>query len=204
MNNVTFSNLHNTFRISDTSTKWGLGERFQEKFRVTDGKWTLWNRDKPWKIDRGLTGLSDQTYGFQPLYLARNKQSKLYHLLYFKNTYGMLVEVTKDGNDLFYHSVGGPIHFLILLGKENPEDVLEQYHDYIGPSHIPPFWSMGYHQCRWKYKSAQVLDDVVRKFKESDVPIDVIWSDLDYMDQNMIFTVNPYTHGNGKLNKIMK
>lgn len=53
INNMTFSNLHNTFVVEDQSTKWGLGERFQEKFRVVDGKWTLWNRDKPWKIDRG-------------------------------------------------------------------------------------------------------------------------------------------------------
>lgn len=63
---------------------------------------------------------------------------------------------------------------------------------------------MGYHQCRWGYKSADALDEVVRKFKEHDLPIDVIWSDLEYMDQKMIFTVNPHTHGGGRLNKIMK
>ena len=90
--------MHNSFRVSDASTKWGLGERFQSKFRVTDGKWTLWNRDKPWKVDRGQMSVSDQTYGFQPVYLARNQGSKLHHLVYFKNTFGLLIEITKNTN----------------------------------------------------------------------------------------------------------
>ena len=49
---------------------------------------------------------------------------------------------------------------------------------------------MGYHQCRWGYKTGAVLIEVLNKFKEHDLPIDTIWSDLDYMDRKMIFTVN--------------
>jgi alpha-glucosidase (family GH31 glycosyl hydrolase) len=195
--------MHNSFKIVDHSTKWGLGERFQSKFKITDGKWTLWNRDKPWKIDRGIPGTSDQTYGFQPIYLARNTESKKHHLVYFKNTYGLLVDVSNKGNQLQYNSVGGPIHFIIIVGEESPEKVIQQYHDFIGPSLVPPFWSMGYHQCRWGYKTADKLIEVLTKFKENDLPIDTIWSDLDYMDKKMIFTVNTYTHGD-KLNKLIK
>lgn len=164
VNNLTFSSLHNTFRVVDPSTKWGLGERFQTRFKVVDGKWTLWNRDKPWKVDHGATGISDQTYGFQPVYLAREKTSKKYHLVYFKNTFGLLIEVSKEGEELFYHSVGGNLHFLIVIGQSDPEEVLERYHGYIGPAHIPPFWSMGYHQCRWGYVSVDAQEEVVKKF----------------------------------------
>ena len=196
--------MHNSFTIIDTSTKWGLGERFQAKFRVTEGKWTIWNRDRPFAIDRGANGQNGQTYGHQPVYLAREKHSKLYHMVYFKNTFGMLIDVQKDENELIYHSVGGNLHFIIVLGQENPEYVLERYHEYIGASHIPPFWSLGYHQCRWGYKTIGALNEVLTKFKENDLPIDTIWSDLDYMDRKMIFTVNPNTHGtNGGLNKMM-
>ena len=49
---------------------------------------------------------------------------------------------------------------------------------------------MGYHQCRWGYHTVDVLTDVLNKFKENDLPIDTIWSDLDYMDKKMIFTVS--------------
>lgn len=164
INSVTFSNLHNTFKVVDHSIKWGLGERFQDRFRVVDGKWTLWNRDKPWKIDKGHSGLSDQTYGFQPVYLAREKSTKLYHLMYFKNTFGLLVEASSDGEELMYNSVGGNLHFVIVIGQKDPEELLERYHDFIGPSHIPPFWSMGFHMCRWGYVTVEQKEEVVKKF----------------------------------------
>ena len=62
---------------------------------------------------------------------------------------------------------------------------------------------MGYHQCRWGYESAEKLVEVVSKLDELMIPIDTIWSDLEYMDKKMIFTVNPKTHGD-KLNTMMK
>lgn len=65
--------MHAKFIVRDESVKWGLGERFQRHFEVTDGSWTLWNRDRPWKIDEGRKGDSQQTYGHQPVYLARQK-----------------------------------------------------------------------------------------------------------------------------------
>ena len=42
------------------------------------------------------------------------------------------------------------------------------------------------------------------KFKQNDLPVDTIWSDLDYMDKKMIFTVNKNTHGGQKLNRMMR
>jgi alpha-glucosidase (family GH31 glycosyl hydrolase) len=149
--------LNNQFTVTDSSDKWGLGERFQDRFKVTNGHWTIWNRDKPWKIDQGLQGLSDQTYGHQPVYLAKERASGLYHLVYFKNTFGILLDIVKNSDEINYHSVGGNIHFVIILGQSDPEDVLERYHEYIGRGHIPPFWSLGFHQCRWGYRDTNAL-----------------------------------------------
>ena len=95
---LTFQPGHTTFTVHDQSVKWGFGERFQRRFHVADGRWTIWNRDKPWKIDEGRGGVSEQTYGHHPLYLARSRQSKLYHLAYFKNTHGLLVESNSNSN----------------------------------------------------------------------------------------------------------
>lgn len=66
-----------------------MGERFQSNFAIQDGSWTIWNRDRPWEIDGGLFGRSAQTYGHQPVYLARETKTKKFHLIYFKNTYGL-------------------------------------------------------------------------------------------------------------------
>lgn len=51
INEVNFKYLLNRFVVVDEAVKWGLGERFQRSFDIKDGKWTIWNRDKPWKID---------------------------------------------------------------------------------------------------------------------------------------------------------
>lgn len=65
------SSDHIEIETKDVSHKWGMGERFQKKFAITDGIWTIWNRDRPFEIDNGKFGRSGQTYGHQPVYLAR-------------------------------------------------------------------------------------------------------------------------------------
>jgi hypothetical protein len=38
-----------------------MGERLQEGFRIKDGKWTIFNKDRGEAID---TGIGIQTYGY--------------------------------------------------------------------------------------------------------------------------------------------
>ena len=71
-----------------------------------------------------MNGISENTYGFQPVYLARSKTSKIYHLVYFKNTFGLLLDISHEADELFFHSVGGNMQFIIILGDHDPEPVL--------------------------------------------------------------------------------
>jgi hypothetical protein len=75
-------------------------------------------------IDNGAVGVSEQTYGHHPLYLAREKTSKLHHLIYFKNTNGLQIESKNNSSELVYHSIGGHIHFIIIVGDLDPEPLL--------------------------------------------------------------------------------
>jgi hypothetical protein len=52
----------------DTPYIYGLGERFEQGFRKTEGKWTIFNRDRGQVIDKGE---GKQTYGYYPVYFAR-------------------------------------------------------------------------------------------------------------------------------------
>lgn len=37
------------------------------------------------------------------------------------------------------------------------------------------------HQCRWGYKNSSMLKDVIKGYENNDIPLDTIWSDIDYM-----------------------
>jgi alpha-glucosidase (family GH31 glycosyl hydrolase) len=100
--------------------------------------------------------------------------------------------------------VGGNTHFIILVGGEDPEELLKSYHEYIGKAHIPPFWSMGYHQSRWGYRSLETVEKVVSLFQEYEIPLDTFWLDLDYMLNKKIFTVDEISYPPEDLNELMK
>jgi alpha-glucosidase (family GH31 glycosyl hydrolase) len=95
---------------------------------------------------------SGQTYGHQPVYIAKSSSSPNFHLVYLKNTHGFNLQSSEQSKKLKYNIVGGHIHFIIILGT-NPEELVKQYHNYIGPAMVPPFWSLGYHQSRWGYRN---------------------------------------------------
>lgn len=100
------------------------------------------------------------------------------------------MNVEKIGTKIVYHVVDGDPHFLLFIGETEPERLLKRFHMYIGSGHIPPFWAMGWHQCRWGYKNISYLENVVANYRKHDIPLDTIWTDLDYMIDKQDFTVD--------------
>jgi alpha-glucosidase (family GH31 glycosyl hydrolase) len=45
---------------------------------------------------------------------------------------------------------------------------------------------------------------VIKKYNENDIPLDTFWSDLEYMDKKMIFTINENSHPSKEINALMK
>lgn len=74
------------------------------------------------------------------------------------------------------------LDFYIFLGP-GPEQVLQQYHAVIGLPAMVPYWSLGYHQCKWGYRTLGALQEVMEGYRQAGVPLEVIWSDIDYMDR---------------------
>ena len=115
----------------------------------------------------------------------------------------MQIEATRDSDQLAFNSLGGNIHLILICSGKDPEKVIEQYHSFIGASHIPPFWSLGFHQSRWGYRSVDRLKEVAAEFRYHKLPLDCIWTDLDYMKSSQIFTVDELKFPSSELYNLM-
>jgi alpha-glucosidase (family GH31 glycosyl hydrolase) len=172
----------------DSDYIYGIGERFLNSFRKTDGKWTVFNRDRGQVIDKG-EGL--QTYGYYPFYMLRERGA-LFHINYFRSSNALdIIKSTKDNKHYLTNKViGGILDFRFFLGEQSPEGTLEKMNLYMGRSIVPPFWSFGFHQCRWGYKNVDALENVLQNYEKNDLPLDSIWSDIDYMIDYEDFTID--------------
>ena len=171
-----------------TPNIYGFGER-NYKFKMgPTGLYTIWARDKPDVVETG--NRNGHVYGHHPVYLMKEK-SQNWHIAFFRSSNAMEIEI-RDGKTIRYRVAGGIIDLVFFLGDKMPETPIKMYHDYIGKWVMMPFWAMGYHQSRWGYRNLGTLKHVVGKFRELDIPIDVIWSDLDYMQDKEDFTINQH------------
>ena len=90
---------------------------------------------------------------------------------------------------LFGAEQGQPDLF-ILVGPSLAELTRKLQH-LVGTTPLPPAWALGYHQCRWGYKSSDELEELDRQFSAHQIPCDGLWVDIDYMVDYKVFTIHP-------------
>nr|CAD7395425.1 unnamed protein product [Timema cristinae] len=92
-----------------------------------------------------------------------------------------------------FRTIGGILDLYFFLGP-TPSDVVTQYTDVIGKPFMPPFWGLGFHLCRYGYKTLTETKEVWNRTRAAGIPLDVQWNDLDYMAHSSDFTYNQTTY----------
>ena len=58
-----------------------------------------------------------------------------------------------------------------------------------------PQWALGWHHSRQGIRSIGEMGQIVQNFTDYNLPLDAIWSDVDYMSNYDVFTVDPIYYG---------
>eukprot|EP01006_Ploeotia_vitrea_P029201 TRINITY_DN61783_c0_g1_i1.p1 TRINITY_DN61783_c0_g1~~TRINITY_DN61783_c0_g1_i1.p1 ORF type:complete len:752 (-),score=444.51 TRINITY_DN61783_c0_g1_i1:1437-3473(-) len=147
----------------------------------------MWNRDDPTPIDQNA-------YGDHPFFLELRAKG-MAHGAFLRNSNGLDVTVNGgvDPGVLKFRIIGGVVDMFVFAGP-SPKDVVQQYHEIIGRPYLPPYWSLGWHQCRYGYPSIDYVEEVVANYSKAKIPLDTIWNDIDHMDKYMDFTFDPVNY----------
>jgi len=143
----------------------GLGEKSGLLAR-RGGVYTMWNSDKPcYCIDE------DPLYKSIPFFLS----SKRYGI-FFDNSWKTTFDFT--GRKTYTFSAeGGEMIYYIITG-EDYKDVLGKYIALTGKPIMPPRWALGFSQCRGYYTREDLALEVARRFRELQIPCDIIYQDI--------------------------
>ncbi len=80
--------------------------------------------------------------------------------------------------------------YLYVIDGDSPYDIVKQFRKIIGRSYIPPKFAFGYGQSRWGYKTKDDFRSVAKGYRENQIPLDMIYMDIDYMQDYKDFTLN--------------
>lgn len=85
----------------------------------------------------------------------------------------------------------GPPFRVIVIEKESPQELVKALAELTGKIELPPLWALGYQQCKFSYFPDSKVKEIAYEFRKRNIPCDVIWMDIDYMQSFKVFTFNP-------------
>ncbi|XP_006746626.1 maltase-glucoamylase, intestinal [Leptonychotes weddellii] len=162
---------------------YGFGETEHTAFR-RDLNWHTWgmfSRDQP-------PGYKKNSYGVHPYYMALEEDGSAHGVLLLNSN---AMDVTfQPLPALTYRTIGGILDFYVFLGP-TPELVTQQYTELIGRPVMVPYWSLGFQLCRYGYQNDSEIASLYDEMVAAQIPYDVQYSDIDYMERQLDFTLSP-------------
>ncbi len=136
-------------------------------------------------LDNPLYGKADQLYQTHPWVIGLRPDGSAFGV-YFDSTW--LAELDLRSGILYSVTENAPAFPVMVLEAKSPQELMTMLADLIGTISMPPRWSLGYQQCRWSYYPDARAREIADTFRAKQIPCDVIWFDIHYMDEYRIFS----------------
>lgn len=166
---------------------YGFGEVEHPSFRhdLNWHTWGMFTRDQP-------PGYKLSSYGFHPYHMALEDESHAHGVLLLNSN---AMDVTLQPTPaLTYRTIGGILDFYMFLGP-TPEVATRQYHEVIGRPVMPPYWALGFQLSRYGYKNTTEIQELYEAMVAAQIPYDIQYTDIDYMDRQLDFTIDDEFRG---------
>ena len=179
---------------------YGLGEH-TDPFRLPTTRYTrtLLNRDAYGNP------AGENLYGSFPIYLDHRNNGKT-HGVYLLNSNGMdiKIDLTADNEQyLEYNTLGGVLDLYFVAGPK-PIEVARHFNDVFATPNQMPYWGLGYHQCRNGMQDVYEVAEVVANYSAADIPLETMWTDIDYMDRGKVFSLDPDRYPFEKVQQLVR
>ena len=170
-----------TIHVGEGVDLYGTGE-VTGPLKRNGRKISLWNIDTPaYGVDGG-----SHLYQSHPWVMGLRADGSAFGII-ADNTWRQTISTDQD---VVFES-DGPAFRVVIIERPNVQQLMQALADLTGHMELPPLWSLGYHQCRHTYYPDGRVLEVADLLRKHQIPSDVIWMDIDYMDGYRIFTFNP-------------
>jgi alpha-glucosidase len=159
---------------------YGLGEK-AARLDKRRSSFINWNSDTP-----GYVEGRDPIYQTVPFYLGLENGTA--YGIFFDNSYKSYFDFGKSSQQrVWFGAEGGEMNYYFFYGP-SIQKILGRYADLTGRMPLPPLWALGNQQSRYSYYPETMVEEVVRQYRQRDLPLDVLHLDIDYMQAYRVFT----------------
>ena len=162
---------------------YGLGEK-TGNLNKSCSFFEMWNSDVPAPHVESMKSL----YKSIPFFITlRNNEA---FGIFFDNTYKTYFDMGKESNKYYYFAADdGELNYYFIYGPKVSK-VINGYTYLTGRTPLPQTWVLGYQQSRWGYTTCDRVIGIAKSFRNKKIPCDVIYLDIDYMDNYKVYTWN--------------
>jgi alpha-glucosidase len=169
------------YKMSENEARYGLGEALGS-LNKRGKKYRLFATDDPMH-----TPDKSSLYSSHPFIISSNSEP---FGLFIDYAGEIIFDIGFTEIDKMCITISSLDFDLYFFKNNDKYRIIKEFLTLTGTPYIPPKWAFGYQQCRWSYPNEKRVKEIAHSLREFNIPCDVIYTDIDYMEDYKVFTID--------------